>query len=266
VADDMNIHSPAAAFRRQASMEAKVEAALSWAMRLFLADVETLATRDRTFMNAGDVSAAWTLRMGVDALSTRLPLDVAAYVADVESTAVTPDQAYDTAMAVLTAANERVWSAQLTSDVLAEALSMDTPPVALTAAVRSTSRRGQAVRDAFDQALGSDGGMSWEDVAKRDARTAVTGLDGIRATAEMRVQEVPYKQWVARHDERTRSTHAAADGQRVPLDEPFNVGGSALMHPGDRQGAIGETINCRCVTVAASQPARGTTALPFIAP
>lgn len=263
MADQLNIHSPAAAFRRQAAMEAKVEAALEWAMRLFLGDVETLARRDRTFMNAGDVSSSWATRMGVEALSTRLPAEVAEYVAGVEALAVTPDEAYDTAMAVLTASNERAWSATLTSDVLSEALSMDTPPVGLVAAA---STRKQAVRDAFDQALGSTGGMSWGDVAKRDARTAVTGLDGLRATAEMRVQEVPYKQWVARKDERTRHTHAAADGQRVPVDEPFDVGGSLLMHPGDRQGAIGETINCRCITVAASQPARGTTALPFIAP
>jgi hypothetical protein len=264
--EPLNIDSPAAAFARQAAMEALVESTLAWAMRGFLDDVEMLARRDGTFMNAGDVSYSWLTRMSYEALATRLPDDVAAYLADVQTQAATPGEAYTTAMAVLTASNERAWSAELTSDVLSTALSMDTPPVVLTAAAPDpTSRRGKAVREAFDLALNSQG-ISWADAAKRDARTAVTGLDGLRATNAMRQQEVPYKQWVARHDERTRPTHVAADGQRVPLDQPFNVGGAALMHPGDRSGPVGETINCRCVTIGADQPAAGTTALPFIAP
>jgi len=71
---------------------------------------------------------------------------------------------------------------------------------------------------------------------------------------------------VARHDERTRSTHAAADGQRVPVDSTFTVGSSSLDHPGDRRGPSGEVINCRCVTIAADSPASGSTALQFISP
>lgn len=252
---EMNLTSPAAAFARQAAMEAKVESALLWATRLFLADVERLALRDKTYMNAGDVAASWSTRMSVKALSTRLPADVAAYVADMQVQSQTPDEAYDTAMAVMTASNERVWSSQLTSDVLAEALSMDTPPVALTAAAPNpNSKRGKAVREAFDQALRGTG-SSWASSARRDARTAVTGLDGIRSTAEMRTQGVREKQWVAHRDAKVRHTHAAADGQIVPLDQPFIVGGAMLMHPGDRNAPYAETVNCRCVTVSVDTPA-----------
>lgn len=36
------------------------------------------------------------------------------------------------------------------------------------------------------------------------------------------------------------------DGQTRALDEPFDVGGSSLMYPGDPDGDPGESINCRC--------------------
>lgn len=55
------------------------------------------------------------------------------------------------------------------------------------------------------------------------------------------------KEWVAIEDTRTRETHRQADGQTVPINDKFNVGGAALRYPGDPSaGAPGETINCRC--------------------
>lgn len=54
------------------------------------------------------------------------------------------------------------------------------------------------------------------------------------------------KIWVAVADEHTRASHLAADGQEVPIDQPFNVGGESLMFPGDPAGSAEETINCRC--------------------
>ncbi len=55
------------------------------------------------------------------------------------------------------------------------------------------------------------------------------------------------KEWGAAEDERTRETHAEADGQQVPIDGLFSVGGYDLRFPGDPSGPPGETINCRCV-------------------
>ena len=52
--------------------------------------------------------------------------------------------------------------------------------------------------------------------------------------------------WVAARDERTRPTHVAASGQAVGLNDPFIVGGAALMYPGDPNGPAEETILCRC--------------------
>lgn len=56
-------------------------------------------------------------------------------------------------------------------------------------------------------------------------------------------------EWLAASDERTRPTHAAASGQVKPFNQPFEVGDSLLIKPGD--GSLGapasELINCRCV-------------------
>jgi uncharacterized protein with gpF-like domain len=46
---------------------------------------------------------------------------------------------------------------------------------------------------------------------------------------------------------RTRPEHAAADGQRRALNEPFNVGGRMMMHPGDPNGGIAMVARCRCI-------------------
>jgi hypothetical protein len=57
------------------------------------------------------------------------------------------------------------------------------------------------------------------------------------------------KEWMAAEDNRTRASHADADGQEVPLDEAFQVGSSNLMVPGDPNGPAGEVINCRCAVL-----------------
>jgi uncharacterized protein with gpF-like domain len=54
------------------------------------------------------------------------------------------------------------------------------------------------------------------------------------------------KEWVSAEDERTRESHVEANGQIVGMEEPFIIGGAALMFPGDPSGPPEETINCRC--------------------
>lgn len=57
------------------------------------------------------------------------------------------------------------------------------------------------------------------------------------------------KEWASAEDGRTRLSHAVADGQTVPMDDPFEVGDAKLMFPGDPSGPGKEIINCRCTTL-----------------
>jgi hypothetical protein len=63
-----------------------------------------------------------------------------------------------------------------------------------------------------------------------------------------------WKIWYATMDHRTRPTHAQANGQQVPINQPFDVGGSSLDYPGDPSGPGDEVIHCRC-TVAYTEAA-----------
>jgi hypothetical protein len=85
----------------------------------------------------------------------------------------------------------------------------------------------------------------------RDAARA-SGLDtaGILNHAVLEaasVSDVEFeKVWCAHMDKRTRDTHFAADGQQVPVDQTFQVGGSRLDFPGDPSGPPAEVASCRC--------------------
>ena len=56
------------------------------------------------------------------------------------------------------------------------------------------------------------------------------------------------KEWVSMKDNRVRDTHAEADGQKRKITDPFVVGDSLLMYPGDwTLGAdASELVGCRC--------------------
>jgi hypothetical protein len=79
------------------------------------------------------------------------------------------------------------------------------------------------------------------------ARTETHGAANYGADAAARETGLDVrKEWVSAEDERTRSSHAAANGQVVAMDQPFNVGGELLMFPGDPAGSGSNIINCRC--------------------
>jgi len=84
------------------------------------------------------------------------------------------------------------------------------------------------------------------------ARTELTraynggGFEGAVALGEYGPVE---KSWSSGLDDRVRDTHLQADGQFRPVSEPFDVGGEALMFPGDPAGSLAETISCRCTAL-----------------
>lgn len=123
------------------------------------------------------------------------------------------------------------------------------------------------IRDQLDDGL--DAGESFDKLAdrirsrfndmskERAMRIAVTetGIAFESARNAAMVQAgIQWKEWLTSEDDRVRDTHAKADGKRVPIDEPFEIGGYKLMHPCDPAGPPAEIINCRCVHGPASAP------------
>ena len=75
----------------------------------------------------------------------------------------------------------------------------------------------------------------------------------------------PLKTWDSVGDSHVRPAHLDADGQTVPVNEPFAVGGERLMFPGDtsRGASADNVIGCRCGasydTEAIAEQRRGRT-------
>lgn len=92
----------------------------------------------------------------------------------------------------------------------------------------------------------------WRVRAQRIARTESTGAYNAAGLAALADEGETTKVWIATEDARTRPSHRAADRQAVPITQPFEVGASALLMPGDPSGPAHETVNCRCTMVGAS--------------
>jgi len=91
--------------------------------------------------------------------------------------------------------------------------------------------------------------------AERIAQTESTRAWNAGALAAAQVLTGPdrplVKQWLTRNDERVRQAHRDANGQLQLLDDPFDVGGTPMMYPGDPAAPADLTIQCRCIMRAA---------------
>lgn len=92
----------------------------------------------------------------------------------------------------------------------------------------------------------------WRVRAQRIARTESTGAYNAAGLAALSDEGEETKVWIATEDSRTRPSHREADRQAVPITQPFIVGVTPLMMPGDPAGIASETVNCRCTMVGAS--------------
>lgn len=72
---------------------------------------------------------------------------------------------------------------------------------------------------------------------------------GLFDSAESRpADSVPInKEWVSLKDEQVRIAHRQLHGDKVPVGQPFFVGGVPIRFPKDPLAPPGLTINCRCV-------------------
>jgi hypothetical protein len=98
------------------------------------------------------------------------------------------------------------------------------------------------------------GGMVSLDRSRTIARTETHSAAQFGQSAAAESTGLQFrKYWVDARDERTRTDHIKAGkdsrDEVVMRSEPFNVGGEALMFPGDPSGSAEQIINCRCVAV-----------------
>lgn len=114
----------------------------------------------------------------------------------------------------------------------------------------------------IDAELLRAGAERWTNRATVIARTETIsayngGTEDAFAVFEQAFDVELEKVWLASMDTRTRDTHFAADGQRVPSGSVFVVGGFPGLYPGDPALPPHERIQCRC-TVLYVEPGEET--------
>lgn len=112
----------------------------------------------------------------------------------------------------------------------------------------------ELLSDRVQDVLDFNGTLDWPRRSELVARTETTGAFNAATLEAARVQEKTLgvtleKAWVCTIDGRTRDDHFAADGQRVPLDGTFLVGGHEMRYPGDKNAPVEQVANCRCTIV-----------------
>lgn len=95
------------------------------------------------------------------------------------------------------------------------------------------------------------GTENWPSRAKTVAVTEVHRAYNFGALAAgLRLQNdtrlLLLKRWESRDDAKVRPAHRRADGQTVPVGQPFLVNLEPLTAPGDPAGRPENVINCRC--------------------
>lgn len=122
-----------------------------------------------------------------------------------------------------------------------EAARLNDPVVGQLQAQRTSARLALDAEESY-----------WRVRAQRIARTESTGAYNAAGLAALADEGEVTKVWIATEDARTRPSHRDADRQAVPITQPFVVGVTPLMMPGDPAGIASETVNCRCTMVGAS--------------
>lgn len=103
------------------------------------------------------------------------------------------------------------------------------------------------------QAVDSMLGDSWDGRGQTISRTEANSAMNAASLQTMKAT-VPdlNKTWSTTGLDNVREAHADADGQSVPMDDTFDVGGEDLDHPGDPSGSDWNIINCACTILCES--------------
>lgn len=98
------------------------------------------------------------------------------------------------------------------------------------------------IRDEVRQMVSDQ--SSWHKALTTNATTSA--YEGIKHAVYAKGAGYIEKTWNTLDDEKVRFNHKDADGDSCRVDQPFVVGKSAMMYPGDPKGPIEEVANCRC--------------------
>ena len=117
---------------------------------------------------------------------------------------------------------------------------------AVTEGLSSQSALGKLIQARVNEQGGVMSRMRSRVIARTEAHASANAATQEAAKATGLVLD---KEWVSSQGSRTRDDHDDADGQVVAINEAFNIGGEALMFPGDPSGSAAQVINCRCALV-----------------
>jgi phage portal protein BeeE len=122
---------------------------------------------------------------------------------------------------------------------------------------------GLSIRDIATRIMEQHGAQYSRARATMVARTEVSGAMNCGHTEAIRraYEDIPgieaAKEWLSIHGATTRDEHAEADGQQVPVDDMFTVGGEQCMYPGDASLSAAMRINCQCLPAGSEITATG---------
>jgi len=232
-----NLTSPGWVLSGRAALEKTLTSATLRALRVFLVDVEKLAVEaldtpmpTHTFTLGGVLTKWYELVLEV------LPGSTSELQQRLLDNPI-PAEVYEAANTVLAASMENHWERRVAVKELQAALALDAGHVTTNVVITAATEPEQS-------------GHTWKTKAERMAHnTATSEYGNFIMTALTDDPILDSKRWVAHHYKKVRPTHLAADGQTVPVGQPFHVGGAALMYPGDPSGPASEIINCNCSMV-----------------
>lgn len=104
---------------------------------------------------------------------------------------------------------------------------------------------GQAI-SSIERTLDSGGRQRALTILRTELGRAYSVAAQQRMTQAVEVLPGMKKQWRRSGKLHSRTFHDYIDGQIQPVDKPFQLSGTTLMHPRDPRGLAKETINCGC--------------------
>lgn len=117
----------------------------------------------------------------------------------------------------------------------------------VTAAIADAAALGEGQEGGKKRILEKLSGSIGRSRARTIARTEIGAAQNMALSEAAQASGIEYElTWCAAEDERTRPSHAAADGQTRREGEDFDVGSARLSRPGDPNAPPAESINCRC--------------------